>query len=116
MMDKDGSPLHNLQSVSDVKIVYDNYMDQVYVARTLNLSLSVNISSQVAHGYSKCQKASKLCNILVFEMRKLHFLKIPFGFDFKFNYSDKYECNGGQNYEKFHVRTFVSVGCCSRQA
>ena len=52
MMDKDGSPLHNLQSVSDVKIVYDNYMDQVYVARTLNLSLSVNISSQVAHGYS----------------------------------------------------------------
>ena len=32
-------------------------------------------------------------------MRKLHFLKIPFGFDFKFNFSDKYECNGGQNYE-----------------
>ena len=32
-------------------------------------------------------------------MRKLHFLKIPFGFDFKFNYSDMYECNGGQNYE-----------------
>ena len=32
-------------------------------------------------------------------MSKLHFLKIPFGFDFKFNYSDKYECNGGQNYE-----------------
>ena len=32
-------------------------------------------------------------------MRNLHFLKIPFGFDFKINYSDKYECNGGQNYE-----------------
>ena len=32
-------------------------------------------------------------------MSKLHFLKIPFGFDFKFNYSDKYECNGGQNNE-----------------
>ena len=27
------------------------------------------------------------------------FSKFPFGFDFKFNYSDKYECNGGQNYE-----------------
>ena len=47
----------------------------------------------------KCQKPSKLGNILVFEMRNLHFLKIPFGFDFKINYSDKYECNGGQNYE-----------------
>ena len=29
-------------------------------------------------------------------MRKMHFLKIPFGFDFKFNYSDMYEYNGGQ--------------------
>ena len=47
----------------------------------------------------KCQKPSKLGNILVFEKGKLHFLKIPFGFDFKFNYSDMYECNGGQNYE-----------------
>ena len=28
-------------------------------------------------------------NIMSFEMRKLHFLKIPYGFDFKFNYSDK---------------------------
>ena len=37
--------------------------------------------------------------ILVFEMRKFYFLKIPFCFDFKFNYFDKYECNGGQNYE-----------------
>ena len=32
-------------------------------------------------------------------MRKLYFLKIPFGFDFKLNYSDMYEYNGGQNYE-----------------
>ena len=32
-------------------------------------------------------------------MRKMHFLKIPFGFDFKFNYSDMYEYNGGQNYK-----------------
>ena len=40
--------------------------------------------------------------ILVFEMRKLYFLKIPFCFDFKFNYFDKYEYN-------------VSVGCCSGQ-
>ena len=47
----------------------------------------------------KCQKPSKLCNILVFEMRKLHFLQIPFGLDFKFNYSDIYKCNGGQTYE-----------------
>ena len=30
MMDKDGSPLHNLQSVSDVKIVYNNYMYQEF--------------------------------------------------------------------------------------
>ena len=32
-------------------------------------------------------------------MKTIHFLKIFFGFDFKFNYSDKYEYNGGQNYE-----------------
>ena len=32
-------------------------------------------------------------------MRKLLFLKIPFGFDLKFNNSDEYECNWGQNYE-----------------
>ena len=54
---------------------------------------------QFSHFKKKCQVPSKLGNILVFEMRKLHFLKIPFGFDFKLNDSDKYECNGGQNYE-----------------
>ena len=56
------------------------------------------LSSKVTEGKS-VKKPSKLGNILLFEMRKLHFPKIPFGFDFKFNYSDMYEYNGGQNYE-----------------
>ena len=41
-------------------------------------------------------------------MRNLHFLKIPFGFDFKFNYSDMYEYNGGQNYEN-HIWELLSL-------
>ena len=69
--------------------------DGMYVCTPVQNS----IQQRQSYKGKKCQKPSKLGNILVFEMRKLHFLKIPFGFDFKFNYSDKYDCNGGQNYE-----------------
>ena len=89
-----------------------NQPRKVQIPKFWCLKSLINISLQLSFSWlgqkialfssyrgKKCQKPSKLGNILVFEKGKLHFLKIPFGFDFKLNYSDMYECNGGQNYE-----------------